>query len=360
MPRTLRQFFGFSKASFKSLLRDPSAWAYGFAFPIIFIILFGFISNDNAIQIEVGFVKDDTGIYTEIKNTFDSLNIFEVNEKESYDELLSELEKGNLDGLIRILPGDKVQLVSNANKPENVSVIAQTLDKVKTQKTFEQNEIEQTAFEIESSEVNSRKSKYIDFVLPGILGYSILSSAIFGVAYSFLTLRKENILKRIFAGPARSGPFILGESFSRMVYILLQNIVLILIATAFFGFRPVDGTIDLLQIFVIMLIGLIVFLGFGYLVASFAKTDEVVSSVANIVVLPQFILGGTFFSVSTLPNWLQIIAKSMPLYHFNEAVRNISLNGFDLWQAEVFTPIIFLLLWGILAYTLAAKLFRIK
>lgn len=360
MQRYFRQLFGFFITSFKALWRTPSGWLFGFLFPVIFVVIFGYISNDSKPEIKVGFVYDDSSIYAPIKSSFEASSIFVVTEKEQSSELNDDLANGNLDAFIQIKSKSEVLLVTNANRPENVSAIKQTLDKINTELTLSQLEVPNKAFVVEPTELNSRKTRYIDFVLPGILGYSIMTSAIFGVAYSFLTLRKDNVLKRFFAGPSKISAFILGESMSRSIFILLQNALLLAVAATMFGYTPRNGLSGFFEIGVVIAVGLLTFLGFGYAVAGVAKSDEVVSPVANLIVLPQFILAGTFFTVSSLPNWLQMLTKFMPLYHFNEAIRAISIDGAHLLDKQVFTPIGILIVWSVVVYGLASKFFKVR
>ena len=360
MPRSLRQFYGFFIASFKSLLRTPSAWIFGFAFPVIFIFLFGFISNNTQTEIKVGFLNDDTPIYSTVKSSFERVKIFKVTQEDDYESLNKKLENGDLDAVVRFNRENALEIISNANKPENVSVVQQTLEKTNNEITFAANGITQKSFTISNSQVNSRESRYIDFVLPGILGYSIMSAAVFGVAFSFVSLRKENVLKRLFAGPTRKVSFILGQSFSRMIYIFLQNIALITIAIVAFNFSPRNDWSSLWQIMVMIVIGLIVFLGLGYLVAGSADSEESVSPIANLVVIPQFILAGTFFPVSALPQWLGSVVSLLPLYFFNEAVRMISIDGLNLWDLKVAIPVAGLTVWGVVIYYIASKVFKVR
>lgn len=360
MQRYFRQLIGFFIASLKALWRTPSGWVFGFLFPVVFVVIFGYITNDNKPVIKVGLVYDDSSIYEPIKKSFEAASIFEITEKENFSELNNKLTNGNLDAIVQIKSASLINLTTNANKPENVSAIKQSLSNINTELTLSQYQVENKAFSIDVSELNSRKTRYIDFVLPGILGYSIMTSAIFGVAYSFLTLHKDNVLKRFFAGPTKTSAFILGESISRAVFAILQNILLLVVAATIFNFNPRNGFGGFVEIMVVVVVGLITFLGFGYFVAGFAHTDEVISPVANLLVLPQFILAGTFFTVSSLPSWLQVATKFMPLYHFNEAIRAISIDGAHLYDNQVLAPIGILFLWAVVVYGAAAKIFRVK
>ena len=105
---------------------------------------------------------------------------------------------------------------------------------------------------------------------------------------------------------------------------------------------------------------MLVFLSFGYFVAGIAKNDDVVAPVANLIVLPQFILAGTFFVVETLPNWLQIIVRFLPLYNFNQAMRYVAIDGLNIWNVDVLIQLGFLLAWGVVGYFLTSKVFKIK
>lgn len=360
MSRFFKQFVSFLVVSFKSQFRNPSSWTFGFLFPLIFIVLFGFISNNSTNNIELGIVKSDFAIYNSLKTSLSQTSAINIEESEAYEDVKVELEAGNLDAIIRIVSDKEIELISNANKPQNVNVVIQIINQINNQTTLDQNKITEKSFKVSTSQINSREIRYIDFVLPGILGYSLLSSAIFGVAFSFLVFKKQQILKRLFVAPTSIWAFLLGQSVGRFVYIFLQVLLQVALASIFFKFSPRDGISGLIQMIIVMAIGLIVFLGFGYIVAGISKSDDAVSPIANLIIFPQFILGGTFFSINNLPNWLANIAKFMPLYNFNEAIRQIAINGENLWDVKVLTQVGFLIVWGIFAYTLSSKVFRIK
>ena len=107
---------------------------------------------------------------------------------------------------------------------------------------------------------------------------------------------------------------------------------------------------------IISIIALIVFLGFGFVVSGIAKNENAVPPIANLITLPQFLLAGTFFSISNFPGWLQPVSKAMPLTYLNEALRKISFEGasiFDVWY-----DILILIVWGIIIYAIAVKVFK--
>ena len=119
---------------------------------------------------------------------------------------------------------------------------------------------------------------------------------------------------------------------------------------------------------VLSFIGLLVFMGFGFIVSGLATSDSTIPPFANLITLPQFLLSGTFFPIDVFPNWLQIIAKILPLTYLNQAMRSVAFEGMHFWQVTMRInllshyyemPVIFiLLLWGIVVYFAAIKVFR--
>jgi ABC-2 type transport system permease protein len=359
MTNYLQQFLGFFKAAFLSLLRTPSAWVFGFAFPVLFVIAFGFITNSDAAVVRVGVVFDDSELHGQIVEGINQTEIFELAESENEQELLDSLNEGDIDGVIKVQKTDLIELTINPRVPQNISAIVQFLDETNNEITLQKNGITEKEFAIEFVENDPRETRFIDFVLPGIIGYSVMSSAIFGVGFSFLTLRKNEVLKRIFAAPASPVMFILGQSTSRLIYVTLQNIAVLLVAFFLFNYQPYNGIAAFAEVLGVIMIGLAVFLSFGYFVAGITDNDDAIAPIANLIVFPQIILAGTFFPVSSLPTWLQTIAQIMPLYHFNEALRAVSLDGYRIWEIQTLLPLGILLIWGIIIYAVTSRVFKV-
>jgi ABC-2 type transport system permease protein len=205
-------------------------------------------------------------------------------------------------------------------------------------------------------DIPGRQYKTIDFILPGQLGFSLLSAGVFGVAFMFFSLRNTLVLKRFFATPIQRSYIVLGEGLSRVLFQLLTAIVIIAIGYFAFGFTLVHGFQTFLEMMVLSFIGLLVFMGFGFIVSGLATSDSTIPPFANLITLPQFLLAGTFFPIDRFPGWLQVIAKVLPLTHLNIAMRSVAFEGANLWDVK--TEIAILLLWGIVAYAVAIKVFR--
>ncbi len=103
-------------------------------------------------------------------------------------------------------------------------------------------------------------------------------------------------------------------------------------------------------------IGVIVFMGFGFIISGIAKNETSVPPIANIVTLPQFLLSGTFFSINAFPSWLQPISKALPLTYLNDAMRKVAFEGAGL--TDVSHQLLILAIWGIIVYAIAVKTFK--
>ena len=201
-----------------------------------------------------------------------------------------------------------------------------------------------------------REYRTIDFILPGQLGFSLLSSGVFGVAFLFFNLRQQLVIKRFFATPVSKASIILGEGLSRVIFQLITAIVIIAIGHFAFKFTLVHGWLTFIEIMLLSFIALVVFMGFGFIVSGIAKNEGSIPPLANIITLPQFLLAGTFFSIEVFPKWLQPICKILPLTYFNDAMRKISFEGLHLY--DTWRELGILGIWMIVIYMVVIKVIR--
>jgi ABC-2 type transport system permease protein len=213
-----------------------------------------------------------------------------------------------------------------------------------------------TIAELKETEVSVRQYKTIDFILPGQLGFSLLSTGVFGTAFVFLSLRQTLVIKRFFATPVRRQFIVLGEALSRLIFGLIGALIIILIGHYAFGFTLIKGFVTVLNMLVLSALGLIVFMGFGFVVSGIAKNENAVPPIANIITLPQFLLSGTFFPITAFPSWLQPICKALPLTYLNDAMRKVAFEGMELY--EVGHQVLIVGIWGAAIYLLAFRVFK--
>jgi ABC-2 type transport system permease protein len=359
----LRGMLAITKASFRAMLRSPSAILFSIFFPLIFILVFGFLGGSGGPMYKI--VIDSTGVASNVLT--DSLlrypNVRIVTGKSS-KEIESDLLKGRITGIIRMeknpIPEAQPQWIvhfrSTTASADRFSTFLPFLEsvigKIDKAKFPDRPTIARVVPRIESV----RTYRTIDFILPGQLGFSLLSAGVFGVAFLFFNLRQQLVLKRFFATPINRTAIVLGEGLSRVIFQLLTAVIIIAIGHFAFKFTLVHGWLTFAEIMILSFIALLVFMGFGFIVSGLAKNESTIPPFANLFTLPQFLLAGTFFSIEAFPSWLQPICKLLPLTYFNDAMRKIAFEGAHLQDCG--QQIGILLIWGIVVYAIAIKVFK--
>lgn len=351
-----------TKASLLSIFRSPSAIIFSIAFPLIFILVFGFLSNGNGIAVKVALSKhSDTSnvLYQQIKSIPGLIFV-----KKEDALIQSDLSKGRITAILTIVKNtnDKpfsIQLTSSeATDPRNIQVLKSILNAVIAGMNEKQYPNRPTIAVVNNTihKVPGRVYRTIDFILPGQLGFSLLSAGVFGVAFLFFNLRQQLVLKRFYATPINRMNIIIGEALSRVIFQMMTAIIIVGIGHFAFNFTLVNGLLTFLQIMLLSFIALILFMGFGFIVSGLAKNESTIPPIANLITLPQFLLAGTFFSIDNFPSWLQPICKILPLTHFNNAMRNISFEG--ALFVDILPELAILICWIMVVYAIAYKTFK--
>ncbi|OAQ39579.1 ABC transporter permease [Pedobacter psychrophilus] len=355
----IKSTIAIARASFKSILRSPSAVVFSLLFPLIFIVVFGFIGG-GGITVDVGLDnKSDT--INPIYKTLNQIKVvhFVVEDDKTMNQ---DLEKGRIDAVINIqknpngLPAYFVNVKYTEASKEKGSILKSVLSNVILPINTKANDAPPPVAELRETTISGREYKTIDFILPGQLGFALLSTGVFGTAFVFISLRLTLVIKRFFATPVTKASIVLGEAIARIVFALFTAIFIILVGHFAFGFTLINGFTTVVNMLILSTLGLIVFLGFGLAVSGVAKNESIVPPIANIITLPQFLLSGTFFSISAFPTWLQPISRALPLTYLNDALRKVAFEGATLW--DVHHQILILLIWGIGIYALAVKVFK--
>ena len=363
----IRAMLSITKGSLISIIRNPSAIVFSILFPLIFILIFGFIGGGGRMTFKIGFdpSSDTTSLVHMVLR--DSLGLSVVNK--SLPELKQDLERGKITAILKVTPnsqsadlqgqGERYYIdmqTSGAVNVQNVLMLRSMIQSVILRFNEVVYEDQPSVAELRSSEIKGREYKTIDFILPGQLGFSLLSAGVFGVAFIFFNLRQSLVLKRFFATPIRKGYIIAGETLSRVIFQMVAAVIILTLGHFAFGFTLVHGWITFVELLLLSLIGLLVFMGFGFIVSGVAKSDAAIGPFTNLITLPQFLLAGTFFPVDNFPKWLQPISKVLPLTHLNQAMRDVAFEGVHL--SDCLAPLSVLLMWGIIAYGIAIFVFK--
>lgn len=350
-----------ARASFRSITRSPSAVIFTLLFPLIFIMVFGFIGG-NGVSLDLA-ITSGSDRNNEYYVKLHQLPGVSVSESMTDEEMLHELEKGQLSGVITIRrnpdsagPQYLLQIETGEAQPDQGAVLVSILENMVNNSNLEGLDPDKLKVDLRPVIREGRKFTMIDFILPGQLGFAILSAGVFGTAFVFFNLRQTLVIKRFFATPIRRPFILLGEALSRMVFSLLGSSLIIVIGYFAFGFTLINGLQTAITMLVLAAIGLIVFMGFGFIISGVAKNEAMIPPLANLITLPQFLLSGTFFPIEAFPEWLRPFCRILPLTHLNDALRKIAFEGAAF--VDLALPLSVILLWGMVVYALAVKLFR--
>ena len=196
-------------------------------------------------------------------------------------------------------------------------------------------------------------SRYIDWLIPGLLGMNIMSTGMWGIGFSIVQARLRKLLKRLAASPMRRSDYLLAQMIARLAFLAPEAVVPLAFGALVLG-MPVRGS--LVSIAAVCVIGALTFTGLGLLAASRPKTLEAISGVLNMTMVPMWVLSGVFFSASNFPPAYQPVIQALPLTALNDALRAVILEGATL--AQVGSELVRLAVWAVVTFVLALRLFR--
>jgi ABC-2 type transport system permease protein len=339
---------------------------------LIFIVVFANIGG-SGVTVDVGVAKtcDTTNPVYQILKKNQLMNLIK---NQSAPEMDKNLSKGSIDAILDIRKNGSTNWaispmptaapikppfsinVQYTKASSKGAILKSALNNILYQVSTVMNRNAPQLAEVNETTIQGREYKYIDFILPGMLGFSLLSSGVFGTAFVFLSLRLTLVIKRFFATPVKRYSIVLGEALARIVFALLGALFIIGIGHYAFGFTLINGFVTVLNMLVLSAIGLIIFMGFGFIISGVAKNESTVPPFSNIITLPQFLLSGTFFSTTAFPGWLQHVSRVLPLTHLNDAMRKVAFEGASL--TDVTHQLLILGIWFVGIYVIAVKTFK--
>jgi ABC-2 type transport system permease protein len=211
----------------------------------------------------------------------------------------------------------------------------------------------QDTFAANDREFKEPGGRYIDFLIPGLLGMSIMGGGLWGVGFVTVDMRIRKLLKRFLATPMKKTHFLGGVMISRLCFLVPEVVVLIIFAALAFGVK-IYGSVASTAL--LILLGSMTFSGLGLLVASRAKTIEAVSGLMNVVMLPMWMLSGIFFSSSRYPEAAQPLIRLLPLTALIDALRAVMIDGASIFSQT--SEVVVLAFWGSVTFLIALKIFR--
>jgi ABC-type multidrug transport system permease subunit len=202
-------------------------------------------------------------------------------------------------------------------------------------------------------EITTPGARYVDFLVPGLLGMNLMGTGMWGIGFSLVVARNGNLLKRLIAAPARRSHLLGAQLISRLLFLVPEAGALLVFAHFALGV-PLRGS--LLLLIAVSLLGALAFSGLGLLTAARPRTIEGVSGVMNLVMVPMWIFSGIFFSTERFPAAMQPFIQALPLTALNDALRGVMLEGVGL--SSMLPELALLASWGVVSFLVALKIFR--
>jgi ABC-type multidrug transport system permease subunit len=333
-------------ARLREFYREPAAVFWVYVFPLILAAALGFAFRERPVeQIKVD-VREDVGSPAAVAALKEMLAANEriVVNGVTGDERTKRLRSGKTDLVIAPTADGGFELWDEPNRSETVLAryaVEAALFKQPSGPRTEERHLEETG------------NRYIDFLVPGLLGMNLMGGGLWGVGFVLADMRVRKLLKRFLATPMRRSDFLVSVMLSRMVFTIPEVLVLLLFGWLVFGVKN-QGSLGALVFLIVF--GAASFSGLGLLVASRAKTIETVSGLMNLVMLPMWLLSGVFFSSERFGETMQPFIKALPLTAMNDALRGVMLEGKSL--TELTFELGVLAAWGFIPFAIALKIFR--
>ncbi|HVN83072.1 MAG TPA: ABC transporter permease, partial [Terriglobia bacterium] len=333
-------FWELSVCRFREFRREPEVIFWVFVFPLLLAVGLGIAFRDRPPEKTFVAVINRPGAETLARPLNSSGNI--QAEILSADQAHNSLRLGKV--AIVVVPGEPVQYQFDRMRPD--SLLARSNVDAVLQRAAGRQDPLSTHDQI----IVEPGARYIDFLIPGLLGMNLMGGGMWGVGYVIVDMRIKRLLKRMMATPMRRSDFMLAMIFSRLVFMVAEVFLLLAFGRLVFG-MIIRGSLS--SIVVVGLLGSMCFAGMGLLVASRAQKIETVTGLMNLVMLPMYVLSGVFFSAERFPGIFRPFIHALPLTALNDALRSVILEGSSLisQSGELAT----LTAWGLASFLLALR-----
>lgn len=343
MSKPAHPLFELTRARILEFIREPEAIFWVFIFPVLLALGLGIaFRNRPAESLRIA-VQDGPGA-AELAASLDSfpgLRALLLPPAEAQHELRT----GKL--TLVVVPGDSVTYMFDTTRGEGL-LARRVVDDA----------VQRAAGRIDPQPARERHltepgSRYIDFLIPGLLGLNLMGSGMWGIGFNIVQARRKKLLKRMLATPMRKSHYLLSYGLSRFVFMILEVAALVGFGWLVFDVRVYGSIFDLL---IVAMVGGMTFAGLGLLTASRAQTVEGVSGIMNFVMLPMWIFSGVFFSYTRFPDPLMPFIQALPLTPVLDALRSVMIDG-DPLTANL-GRLAIAAAWGVLGFGAALKIFR--
>jgi ABC-type multidrug transport system permease subunit len=335
-------------ARLREFFREPEAVFWVYCFPLLLAVVLGLAFSGRAPDPPV-------------------VDVEQVGDQKAVDDIVTALKAAGLK--VEVLPKDECAERLRIGKsaltvvPDSSGGINYLYDQARADSVLARYWVDSvlvrakagsTALKADDKYVIEPGSRYIDFLLPGLIGMNLMGGGLFGIGFVIVDMRVRKLFKRLLATPMRRTDFLLSLLLARLVFLIPEMSLLLLVGRFGFGV-PIKG--DPLALAVIILAGVAAFDALGLLIACRTDKTETVSGLINLCMLPMYLVSGTFFSSERFPEAMQPLIQALPLTQVNDGLRDVMLKGTGINQ-DLLWRVGILLIWTVVCSVLGLKWFR--
>ncbi|HMO14120.1 MAG TPA: ABC transporter permease [Pirellulaceae bacterium] len=334
------------KARLLEFIRQPEAIFWVYVFPVLMMVALGVAFRSRSVETFDVLIVEGTQAHS-VAQILEGASDFAFNLSIlSADECATRLRTGKT-SLVIETKGESYVYRFDPTRPGSMAA------KAAADQTLQVAAGRQDVFEAEEVASTEPGGRYIDFLVPGLLGLGLMGGGLFGVGFVIVDMRIRKLLKLYMATPMKRSHFLMSLMLSRMVFMIPEVLLLLVMAWLFFGVL-IFGSLWLVILLIVL--GSIQFSGIGLLIASRVRTLEAASGLLNLVMLPMWTLSGVFFSYDNFPQAIHPLIKALPLTPLIDALRAAILEGEGLTQ--LIPELAIIMVWAIASFGVALLIFR--
>jgi ABC-2 type transport system permease protein len=358
----MRALLLLTAANIKSFTRDRAALFWTLAFPLIFIFLFGSIFSGGSSDRTIGFADLDKSAHSaELKAAFAAQPGVKLVDS-SEEDLVAQMRDGQLSAVL-VVPQGYGATIDAKTAPAQITVYTDPAQTAAQGATFQLvggvlGAVNQAAsgrppaVTFANQAIQTQDLTFISYLVPSILGMSLMQLGIFS-AIPLVADREKHILKRLQATPLRRWQLVGSNVLMRLLISVIQTAIIVGVGAGVFKVQ-ISGNWLLIGLLVVL--GSMTFIALGYVIASFAKTEESANGMTSVVQFPLMFLSGTFFPIDAMPDALRTVARAMPLTYLGDALRQVMVGGTPF--SPLWVCFVVLAGWLVACFAIAARFFR--
>src|SRR5688572_24512190 len=332
---------------FKTFFREPAVLFWAVLFPIIMVWVLGIAFSNKGESVRTVYVTGESVIPEKITGEKvlgeETGNVYRIKfQKATEGEAIRAVKRGLITLFIEVKDDSLIYHFDPLNSDAQLThlILERSIAEVNTKNTS-------------IDALRATGTRYIDFLIPGMIALGIMNSCIWGIGWSLIESRMKKLMRRMVATPLKKTVFFTAQMITRVILGTFETLLLLLFAYLYFGTR-IAGSIP--AFIAVFLAGIFAFAGIAILMASRTSKTEVANGLVNAVTLPMMILSGIFFNYHNFPDWAIPIIQALPLTLVADSIRSIFIEGAGF--AEVLKPVMILGTIGIVAFTAGLRAFK--